>query len=334
MTLEHFVNKIIQFYEELLGPVDNLPEGARLRQRLRQLNSIKEKELNPNQLLTLLRCSLHALVLSIASGYTSSQAIGKKLEWEDINNIGVSSDIKGRLKCGGQPHIADTFIFETMVRAWYGQYFGTTFPDLKRKNGKRGEFIIERENFSELVECKKIVSCSEEETLRKNFRDRLENAEKQFQVTKEVLNIKNSIRHLLVDVSEHSDSKREFKSQSRSIIERGNTAEELDNIKKIIGEEIKHSKIEQLTIISDKVYLIDGQPRGIIQFPEIVRGNKSISNYGGWSVTALAGKLFEERIKELMIYSESLPEKDIIGKQDAFDGQFFYQQAAESTGKS
>ena len=109
--------------------------------------------------------------------------------------------------------------------------------------------------------------------------------------------------------------------------------EELNDIKRILGEEIKHSEIEQVTIISDSTYLIDGQARGIIQFPEIVKDNKFITNYGGWTVTALSGRLFEDPIKELIIYSYPLPKKDIIGKQDCLDGQFFWQGPAQSTSK-
>ncbi len=335
MTLEHLIKKLVQFYGDLLGSVNNLPENSHLGKCLHQLHSIKNEELTCEQLESLLMSSLYALTLSIASGYLSSQAIGKELKLEDINNIGVSSEIKGRLK--SRPNSAASFFFETMVRAWYGQYFGTTFPDLVRRSDFKDrnacEFKIERDNFIELVECKKVVSCSDKEKLMLNFRDRLEDAEKQFNDTKEVLNIKNNARHLLVDVSKCSDSKREVECQSRIIIVKGNTPEELNNIKKIIRKEIENSEIEQVSIISDSMYLIDGQARGIIQFPEIVRDNKFITNYCGWTVTAFSGRLFEEPIKELMIYSDSLPEKDIIGKQDSLDGQFFWQGPAQSTSK-
>lgn len=335
MTLENFIKKLIQFYKDLPVSVNNLPGNSRLGKFLHQLNSIKNKELTCEQLEALLMSSLYALTLSIASGYLSSQAIGKELKLEDINNIGVSSEIKGRLK--SLPNSADSFFFETMVRAWYGQYFGTPFPDLvirsDFKDSYACEFKVERENFIELVECKKMVSCDNKEKLMLNFKDRLNHAEKQFEHTKDVLNIKNAYRHLLVDVSKCSNTKREVECHRRIIIVKGNTPEELSNIKKIIRKEIEDSKIEQVTIISDSTYLVDGQARGIIQFPEIVRDHKFISNYGGWTVTALSGRLFEEPIKELMIYSESLPEKDIIGKQDSLDGQFFWQGPAQSTSK-
>jgi hypothetical protein len=335
MNVENLASELIGFYEKLLDTEIDFDESSRISERMETLDSIEGDSITEGQLSALLKASLHGMAFSLMSGNLYSTPNNREWTLQNLEDLGDLSEIRGELT-GKSRSNADTLLFETLVRAWYGQEFNQTFPDLTDsdefdENDKRCEFVIERSDTTQMIEAKKLTSCRTDEKLERNFRTNLNKAEEQFKSTEEVLGLENAASHLIVDISRHSNTAVEVEHDERNIKMTGLTLEEIRDTKEIIEDDLQDSNIDQFTLVADRIYEVEGKPRAITQRAETIRKDEAVTDYQGWTVSGLTGYLTNTPVKRLGIYSEVKPQEWLTAGQDGLDGNYFSQQAAERT---
>lgn len=335
MNVEDLAEQLINFYEELLDAEIEFDESSRISEQMEKLASIEGNTIAEEQISALLKASLHGMAFSLMSGNLYSTPNDREWKLQSLEDLGDLSEIRGELK-GKSRSNADTLLFETLVRGWYGQEFNQTFPDLTdsdkfEKDDKRCEFIIESSDTTQMVEAKKLTSCRTDEKLERNFKTNLNKAEEQFKSTEEVLKLENAASHLIVDISRYSSTAVEVEHEERNIKIAGLTPEEIDDAKEIIEDKLESSDIDQVTLVADRIYKVEGKPRAIIQRMEAIRENDAVIDHQGWTVSGLTGYLTNTPVKRLGIYSEVKRKEWLTAGQDALDGNFFYQHRAEET---
>ncbi|MFB6215454.1 MAG: hypothetical protein ABEJ72_00565, partial [Candidatus Aenigmatarchaeota archaeon] len=200
------------------------------------------------ELEALLKSSLHGLAFSLMSGHLSPTPRDREWILQDEKNLGDLSEIRGELQ-GKNPINVDNLLFEVLIRAWYGQEFNETFPDLAQhpnfsEGDERCEFVITGDGRRpQMVEGKKL-DCSGN-TVR-NFEENLEKALRQFEGTKDVLGLEDPVGHHIVDVSRYSNTEIEIDHDERSITIKGVTSEELQDLSERFENEAQTSELDQI----------------------------------------------------------------------------------------
>lgn len=331
MNLQSLIENLINFYKELLNQEIDFENSSWASRKIGTLKSIDNYgELSSEQLFTILETILSATGFSLMAG-NLERGYNKDFKIKDIDQLGNISDIRGVLLSKSSQGVSN-LVFESLVRAWYNQKFNTTFPDLANSNlfeegQEKCEFIIDITSKPQLVECKKINTSR---NLRENLIDNLTKAEEQLNNTAYIKKIdKEGVKHLLVDISELIEDERFVRvredDQKRNLSFKEISEEKMQEVSEILSSEISNSDIDQATLVSEKIFQVDGEPSAIIQYPKIIKDNKRVTNFQGWTAVLGKGEMFEERIKNLMIYSEAKSDDWLIAGQDGLDGIFFSQ---------
>lgn len=338
MNVSELAEELIQFYDELLDTEIEFDDSSRISERMEALDSIQGSNITEEQLSALLKSSLHGMAFSLMSGNLKTTPNRRKWELKNEEDLGDLTEIRGEL-IGKSRSNADTLLFETLVRGWYGQKFNQTFPDLTDcdkfdEGDKKCEFIIEQNNEkTQIVEAKKLTSCRTEDKLVRNFRNHYKKAVKQFNNTSKVLNLENTVSHLIVDISRFSRTESKIEHEKRQIQTTGLTTEEIQKAKKLLGNEIPSPDIDQITLVANQTYEVEGKPRAIIQRAETITEDDDVTDYEGWTVSGLTGYLTAAPVKSLEIHSEAKPQKWLTFGQDGFDGNAFTWSGPEKTGE-
>ncbi|QGA80665.1 hypothetical protein [Candidatus Nanohalobium constans] len=338
--MPNFADSLREFFLVIASSETEIKENSLLKNRLEKLEEISsEQEIGFDASEALLKSTLDATCLSILSGNIEKKPTESELTIDEITNIGEESDRKEGLN-SVSPSKSRSWLFESRVRAWYGNHLNQTFPDLTQECNHESvcEFIIKEEDKeTQLVECKRfnsIVDLEDEEIERKFETHYSKASGKQFPSTENLEDIKKCERHLLIGITDYSSEKRKITGNGTEYEVEGCKEEDIEQVKKVIKSNYEDFDVDQITLVWTTLYKDKGKVKGIAERTETIISSPDVIDYEGWNLFGHKDFTGDASFGRLLCHHQAKSDNWMIDGLDADNQVLFSQQPAEKTGKS